>query len=138
MTAVDAESLRAHLSAVLPEYMVPSAYVAMDSFPLTPNGKLDRQALPAPDGEAYARRSYEPPQGEIEETLAAIWCELLGQERVGRHDSFFELGGHSLLAVQMIVRLRETDLMIDVRDLFEAPTIVQLARKMQEFEKITI
>jgi acyl carrier protein len=138
MTAVDAESLRAHLSAVLPEYMVPSAYVAMDIFPLTPNGKLDRQALPAPDGEAYAWRSYEPPQGEIEETLAAIWCEFLGLERVGRHDSFFELGGHSLLAVQMIVRLHETGLMIDVRDLFEAPTIVQLARKMQEFEKITI
>jgi HAD superfamily phosphatase (TIGR01681 family) len=132
VSMVDAESLRAHLMVVLPEYMVPSAYVAMDSLPLTPNGKLDRQALPDPAGDAYARRGHESPQGEIEETLAAIWCELLGQERVGRHDSFFELGGHSLLAVQMIVRLRETGLMIDVRDLFEAPTIAELAARMEE------
>jgi amino acid adenylation domain-containing protein len=105
--AVEAETLRTHLSAVLPDYMVPSAYVALRAFPLTPNGKLDRQALPAPEDEAYARHSYEPPQGRIEETLAAIWCEVLGLERVGRHDNFFELGGHSLLAVRMIARLRE-------------------------------
>ncbi|HEY4047072.1 MAG TPA: thioesterase domain-containing protein, partial [Acidobacteriaceae bacterium] len=104
---VEAEDLREHVAARLPEYMVPSAYVQLAAFPLTPNGKLDRRALPAPDDDAYAQREYEAPQGVVEETLARIWCELLGLERVGRNDSFFELGGHSLLAVRMVARLRE-------------------------------
>ncbi|WP_033058582.1 non-ribosomal peptide synthetase, partial [Sinorhizobium arboris] len=89
-------ALRAHLGGLLPDYMVPSAFVRLDVLPLTPNGKLDRKALPVPDDEAYARRAYEAPQGEIETLLAGIWEELLGIERVGRHDNFFELGGHSL------------------------------------------
>ncbi|WP_217578909.1 amino acid adenylation domain-containing protein, partial [Mesorhizobium sp. GbtcB19] len=89
--------LRAHLSATLPEYMVPAAYVAMEALPLTPNGKLDRRALPAPDEAAFARGLYEPPQGEVETILAGIWQEQLGVEQVGRQDSFVELGGHSLL-----------------------------------------
>jgi len=77
----------------------------MDALPLTPNGKLDRRALPAPEAEAFARGSYEVPQGHIEQTLGAIWEELLHVERVGRHDNFFELGGHSLLAVRLLSRL---------------------------------
>ncbi|MCP3468526.1 phosphopantetheine-binding protein (plasmid) [Bradyrhizobium sp. CCGUVB23] len=97
-----AGALRAHVSAHLPDYMVPSAFVRVAALPLTPNGKLDRQALPAPEDEAYARRSYEPPQGEIETALATLWAELLGLERVGRHDHFFELGGQSLLAVRLL------------------------------------
>nr|WP_263623208.1 non-ribosomal peptide synthetase [Rhizobium sp. T1473] len=101
-----AASLRAHLGSLLPDYMVPSAFVRLDGLPLTPNGKLDRQALPAPDDDAYARTAYEAPQGEVETLLAGIWQELLGLERVGRHDHFFELGGHSLLAVQLLSRLR--------------------------------
>ncbi|WP_340622360.1 phosphopantetheine-binding protein [Xenorhabdus siamensis] len=105
-----ANSLRAHLSAVLPDYMVPTAFVRLDAFPLTPNGKLDRRALPAPDEEAFARQVYEAPQGETETTLAAIWRELLGIEQISRHDSFFALGGHSLLAVRMIERLRQQGL----------------------------
>ncbi|MQX46988.1 non-ribosomal peptide synthetase, partial [Sinorhizobium medicae] len=92
-----AASLRAHLGGLLPDYMVPSAFVRLDALPLTVNGKLDRKALPVPDDDAYARRTYEAPQGEIETLLAGIWAELLGVERVGRHDNFFELGGHSLL-----------------------------------------
>jgi len=100
------EDLRRHLRAVLPEYMVPGAYVVLDSLPLTSNGKVDRKALPAPELEAYGVKEYEPPQGEIEEILAGIWQELLQVERVGRQDNFFELGGHSLLIVQMIERLR--------------------------------
>ncbi|TBF87456.1 non-ribosomal peptide synthetase [Rhizobium leguminosarum] len=100
--------LRSYLSAVLPDYMVPSAYVLMEAFPLTPNGKLDRKALPAPDGDAYARQVFEAPQGEIEATIAAVWSELLGVETISRHDSFFALGGHSLLAVRMIARLKDT------------------------------
>ena len=100
---VGAETLRAHLSARLPEYMVPAAYVLMKSLPLTANGKLDRRALPAPDTDAYAVREYEAPVGETETKLAGIWAEVLKVERVGRHDNFFDLGGHSLLAVRMVI-----------------------------------
>ena len=96
--SVGAEQLRAHLSAVVPDYMVPAAYVRMERLPLTPNGKLDRKALPMPEQEAYAARGYEAPVGEIETKLAEVWAEVLKLEKVGRHDNFFELGGHSLLA----------------------------------------
>ena len=109
-----AEKLRAHLSATLPEYMVPAAYVQLVSLPLTVNGKLDRKALPEPGGDAYASRGYEAPQGEIETTLAAIWADVLKIERVGRQDNFFELGGHSLLVVRTISQLRQA-LSLEVR-----------------------
>ncbi len=95
-----AEQLRTHLSSVLPEHMVPAAYVSMESLPLTLNGKLDRRALPAPEAGAYAMRGYEPPQGGIETALAQIWAEVLKLDRIGRHDNFFSLGGHSLPAVR--------------------------------------
>src|SRR6185503_5672742 len=88
----DPHGLRSHLAASLPDYMVPSAFVALDALPLTANGKLDRKALPAPDGSALAARAYAPPQGETEMVLARIWAELLGIGQVGRHDNFFELG----------------------------------------------
>ncbi|HEX8697017.1 MAG TPA: amino acid adenylation domain-containing protein, partial [Longimicrobium sp.] len=127
----DAETLRAHLLARLPEYMVPAAYVALEAMPLTPNGKLDRGALPAPEGGAYARRGWEAPSGETEEALAALWSEVLGVERVGRHDHFFELGGHSLLASRLALRLRH-DLEVDVglRDIFERPVLAELAQRV--------
>ncbi|WP_370527084.1 phosphopantetheine-binding protein, partial [Methylobacter sp. BlB1] len=121
------DSLRAHLSETLPEYMVPAAFVHLAALPLTANGKLDRKALPAPEGDAYGAREYEAPQGETEQTLAAIWSELLKIEQVGRHDNFFELGGHSLLAVTLIARMRQAGLNIDVRALFSAPTLAGLA-----------
>lgn len=98
--------LRTFLSAVLPEYMLPVAFVPLDALPLNPNGKLDRKRLPAPEREAYAHQLYEPPQGPIETGLAKIWAELLGLHRVSRHDDFFELGGHSLLAVKFISQVR--------------------------------
>ena len=126
-TGVGAEELRGHLAANLPDYMVPAAYVRLETLPLTPNGKLDRNALPLPGGDAYAGRSYEPPQGELEEKLAAIWSELLKIDRVGRNDNFFELGGHSLLAITLIERLRQQGLQADVRTLFGAPTLGRLA-----------
>ena len=124
-------ALRESLSRELAEYMVPSAFVSLDAFPLTPNGKLDRGALPAPDGSAVLARAYEAPQGEIEEAIAAIWQELLGLERVGRHDHFFELGGHSLLAVQMVSRLRQT-LSVDVplRDVFVTSWVISTMRSI--------
>ncbi|MBA0088255.1 MAG: hypothetical protein HRJ53_24995, partial [Acidobacteria bacterium Pan2503] len=119
--------MRAHLKPVLPDYMVPSAFVVLESFPLTPNGKLDRRALPAPELGAYASRQYEVPQGEVEEILGGIWQGLLRVERVGRHDNFFELGGHSLLIVQMLERLRRVGLSTEVRRVFESPSLADLA-----------
>jgi amino acid adenylation domain-containing protein len=126
--APSVEALRAHLKAVLPGYMVPSAFVMLKCFPLTPNGKLDRSALPAPELGAYGSRQYEAPQGEMEEILAQIWKELLRVERVGRHDNFFELGGHSLLATRLISRVRELlRVELPLRALFDAQTMKQLS-----------
>ena len=92
----EAEELQRHVGAKLPEYMVPAAYVRLEKLPLTPSGKLDRKALPAPGEGAYGVRAYEAPVGEVEKVLAEIWAELLKVERVGRRDNFFRLGGHSL------------------------------------------
>ena len=122
------EGLRAQARGGLPEYMVPAAYVRLEALPLTANGKLDRKALPAPEGEAYGRREYEAPRGDIEERLAGIWGELLGVERVGRNDNFFELGGHSLLAVQLLSKVKhELAVAIGLQELFGHPTIAALA-----------
>ncbi len=127
--AVDAETLRAHLRENLPEYMVPAAYVWMERLPLTSNGKLDRRALPAPDGDAFATGGYEAPAGEMEETLAGIWAGVLRVERVGRNDHFFELGGHSLLAVQAISRVRQVlGIEVALGDLFARPVLADFAR----------
>ncbi|PQQ33035.1 non-ribosomal peptide synthetase [Photorhabdus luminescens] len=130
--------LRTHLSAILPDYMVPAAFVRLDSFPLTPNGKLDRRALPAPEEEAFARQVYEAPQGVTETTLAAIWSELLGVEQVSRHDSFFALGGHSLLAIQMIERLRSAGLTLAVRDLFQSPVLSTFAQTVGQSRAVVV
>nr|WP_323073551.1 non-ribosomal peptide synthetase [Mycetohabitans endofungorum] len=133
-----ASTLRAHAAAHLPEYMVPSAFVRLDAFPLTPNGKLDRRALPAPDDDALVHQAYEAPKGELETTLAAIWAELLGVERVGRHDSFFALGGHSLLAVRLIERLRHLGLAVSVRAVFDSPTLGALAQCLDTYHKLAV
>ncbi|MBC8943728.1 Amino acid adenylation [Xenorhabdus indica] len=133
-----ANSLRTHLSATLPDYMVPAAFVRLDAFPLTLNGKLDRRALPAPDEDAFARQVYAAPQGETEMTLAAIWRELLGMEQVSRHDSFFALGGHSLLAVRMIERLRQQGLALTARALFRSPVLSDLAQTVRQHQAIEI
>ncbi|MGY3638866.1 amino acid adenylation domain-containing protein [Bradyrhizobium sp. Lot33] len=125
-----AGALRTYLSARLPDYMVPSAFVRLAALPLTPNGKLDRNALPSPEDEAYARAAYEPPCGEIETTLAELWVELLGLERVGRRDHFFELGGHSLLAVRLLSQALDLGLTFSAADLFQAPVLRELASKI--------
>ncbi|MEH0975269.1 amino acid adenylation domain-containing protein, partial [Micromonospora sp. CPCC 205546] len=122
-----AEALRTRLAGVLPEHMVPAAYVRVAEWPLTPNGKLDHKALPAPDGSAFAARRYTEPVGATETALAAIWAEVLGVERVGRHDNFFALGGHSLLALRVLERMRRQGLSADVRALFAAPVLADLA-----------
>jgi amino acid adenylation domain-containing protein len=124
---VEVESLRVHLRARVPEYMVPAAYVRLEALPLTPGGKLDRRALPAPEADAYVARGYEAPVGETEEALARIWAEVLGVERVGRRDHFFELGGHSLLAVKLLERMRLRGLHAEARMLFATPTLAEFA-----------
>ncbi|MCK9700950.1 AMP-binding protein, partial [Pseudomonas syringae pv. syringae] len=122
-----AAELRAELAPQLAEYMLPSAFVLLDAMPLTPNRKLDRKALPAPDADALISRGYEAPQGETEERIVAIWQDLLGIEQVGRHDHFFELGGHSLLAVSLIERLRKQGLNLNVKTVFTAPSVREMA-----------
>jgi acyl carrier protein len=126
--SLDAAALRAHLRASLPEYMVPSAFVMLEHFPLTPNGKFDRRALPAPGIGAFVNRPYAPPKGETEETLAGIWQELLRVERVGRDDNFFELGGQSLHVMRLVVQVTER-LMLSpsVPEVFQNPTVQQMA-----------
>ncbi|PQQ25032.1 non-ribosomal peptide synthetase [Photorhabdus hindustanensis] len=133
-----ATKLRKHLSDILPDYMVPAAFVRLDAFPLTPNGKLDRRSLPAPGEDAFARQAYQAPQGEIEIALAAIWRELLNLEQIGRHDSFFALGGHSLLAVRMIERLRRIGLGLSVQTLFQHPTLSVLAQSLAQHREISV
>src|SRR6185437_8904558 len=132
---VRADALRRNLSDLLPPYMVPSAYVRLDAFPLTPNGKLNRSALPAPDLDAYVTAAYEPPRGAVEEDLATVWRELLGIERVGRDDNFFELGGHSVLVIRMKERLRASALTANLRALFESQTLKDLAVALRAWSR---
>ena len=120
--------LRHHLSGSLPAYMIPSAFVRMNAFQLSSNGKLDRKALPPPDMNAFAAKAFEPTVGGIEEKLAAIWAELLKVERVGRNDSFFELGGHSLLATRIVALIRKRlNLDASVESLFKRPVLRDFA-----------
>jgi amino acid adenylation domain-containing protein len=126
--------LRALLGAALPPYMVPSAYLWLDRLPLTPSGKIDRKALPPPG--AGANGEDEPPAGATERELAAIWCEILARDAVGRHTNFFELGGHSLLATQVVSRARETFAVdLPLRALFERPTVAGLAEEVERLRR---
>jgi len=120
-------TLAAWLRERLPQYMLPSVFVLLDAMPVTPNGKLDRQALPAP--ELGGAEGYEAPSGAVEEILADLWAEILGRERVSVRDSFFTLGGHSLLATQLMSRVRGAlGVELPLRALFDAPTVAELAR----------
>nr|UXB95126.1 non ribosomal peptide synthetase [Pseudomonas syringae] len=134
----DSGMLRTHLQGLLPDYMLPAGYMPLDAWPLTPNGKLDRKALPIPDDSAFALRVYEAPVGDVEIKLAAIWADLLNVDRVGRHDHFFELGGHSLLAVSLIERMRQVDLEADVRVLFGHPTLIQVAASVGKVKRVEV
>ncbi|WP_422889303.1 non-ribosomal peptide synthase/polyketide synthase [Pseudomonas chlororaphis] len=117
------DTLAAHLAAQLPDYMVPAQWVVLEQMPLSPNGKLDRKALPKPDAQQGAQ-DYEAPQGELEHQLAAIWSEVLGVERVGRSDNFFELGGHSLLVLMLKERIRKASgIGLSVSQLMLNPTV---------------
>src|SRR5205823_5628895 len=128
----DEDTLRAHLKQSLPEFMIPSAFVVLDAFPLSPNGKIDRKSLPVPEYVGQTEQ-YVPPRNSTEEQLAAIWAKVLRLEKVGAHDEFFALGGHSLLATQVVSRVRQSfGVELPLRALFEAPTVAQLAKRIEE------
>jgi amino acid adenylation domain-containing protein/non-ribosomal peptide synthase protein (TIGR01720 family) len=128
INSVDVTAVRAHAAAVLPDYMVPSLFIQLDALPLNANGKLDRRALPAPETIAGLTAGYLAPRTDVEATLAGIWAEVLGAERVGVEDNFFELGGDSILSIQVTSRLRAAFAVdLSPRALFTHPTIAQLA-----------
>jgi hypothetical protein len=122
----DPAEVREQLRRTLPDYLVPSAFEVLDELPLTRNGKVDRSALPAPRGRGVAE--HVPPRTATEQVVGGIWRELLTVERVGVHDDFFDLGGHSLLATRLIARITgTTGARLVVRDVFDSPTVAQLA-----------
>jgi amino acid adenylation domain-containing protein len=125
------EELRDRLAAVLPEHMVPAAFVQLDAWPLTPNGKIDRAALPAPDARAHSQAGYVEPAGPLETALASLWADVLGVGQVGRHDHFFALGGHSLLAMRLASKIRlELGREVPPAALFAAPTLAAFAERL--------
>ncbi|MDF3203083.1 non-ribosomal peptide synthetase [Pseudomonas sp. 1912-s] len=129
------ESLKNHLKAQLPDYMVPAHLIVLDSMPLTANGKLDRRALPQPDPEAN-RQQYVAPRNELEQTLAAIWCAVLNVQQVGLDDNFFELGGDSILSIQVVSRARQAGIHFSPRDLFQHQTVRTLAAVATRTEQV--
>ena len=126
--AVSVFEVRRHLQAKLPEYMVPQHYVELVSIPLTPNGKVDRKALPKPEADGALEQGYVAPRTETEQKIAAVWQEVLNREKVGVHDDFFELGGHSLLATQVMSRVnRLLNCQLPLLRFLEAKTIEALS-----------
>ena len=133
---VTERDLRSFLKRALPNYMLPAAFVILDALPLTTNGKVDRKALPSPN--LIAVKEIIPivaPTTSLEASLVEIWTQLLGRKQVGIHDNFFELGGHSLLATQLVSRIRDRlQLELPLRNVFETPTIAQLAQKIEDLQ----
>jgi acyl-coenzyme A synthetase/AMP-(fatty) acid ligase/acyl carrier protein len=136
---LSANDLRSFLQYKLPDYMVPSAFVFLDSLPLSPSGKLDRKALPAPDhSRPELDDAFVAPRNPVEAILANIWAEVLNVEKVGIRDNFFNLGGHSLLATQVISRTRNAfSIEVPLRQVFDAPTIAEMATIITEKTKST-
>ena len=130
--SLDGEELRRRVRQSLPEYMVPSVIVALESLPLNANGKVDRKALPAPE---YRLREWRGPRTPQEEILCSLFAEELGVARVGLDDDFFDLGGHSLMATRLISRIRTTlGIELEIRSLFETGTVGELAGRLNEAE----
>ncbi|AGC44898.1 non-ribosomal peptide synthetase [Myxococcus stipitatus DSM 14675] len=131
---VDSSSLRSFLLQRLPEYMVPAALVSLPSFPLSPNGKLDRKALPPPDfaSAASSDADFVEPSSPAQARLASIFSDVLGLPRVSIHSDFFELGGHSLLATQVVSRIRSAfNVELPLGELFSSPTVALLAERLE-------
>jgi acyl carrier protein len=127
--AAQTGELRNFIKGHLPEYMLPSAFVELDALPLSPNGKVDRKLLPAPDGaRPELEQAFVAPRNEVEQTLSNIWAEVLRLEQVGINDNFFDLGGHSLLATQVMSRVEVAfNVELPLRAVFENPTVAGLA-----------
>jgi len=127
------ETIRSFLRAHMPEYMVPTYILQLNDFPMTPNGKIDRKALPMPDMDLQnSTTDYQAPENEVETKLCEIWGEILAVEKVGTLDNFFDLGGHSLLATRLIGRVNETfEINMKLPALFEYPTIATLAETVR-------
>lgn len=126
---VSVKEIRQFLSEKLPEYMIPSIFVFLESFPLTPNGKIDRKALPEPNFETRKEKKFIAPRNETEIKLVQIWQDILGIEKMGINDNFFELGGHSLLAVRLVTQIQQFyEKNIPIATLFQTPTIEKLAQ----------
>src|SRR5262249_1588771 len=119
--------LRAFLRKMLPEYMVPAAFVMIGELPRDPSGELDRAALPEPDPGSLAETYYVAPRTETERILAEVWAQVLGVERVGIEDNFFELGGDSILSIQVVTRARQAGLRVSSQEVFSRHTIASLA-----------
>jgi acyl carrier protein len=130
--ALTGAELREYMRERVPEYMVPSHFVMLERMPLTPNGKVDKRALPEP-GQAEQAAAYVKPRTPVEEKVCEIWAEVLKVEQVGVYDDFFELGGHSLLATQVVSRVRkEFTVEVMLRELFESPTAAALSEAVEK------
>ncbi|MFA6231850.1 MAG: amino acid adenylation domain-containing protein [Rhodanobacter sp.] len=134
--ALQAAELRESLKRTLPEYMLPTTVVELEALPLTTHGKLDRAALPAPDMSGQIQSQHESPRTPLQESLAAIWMQVLKLERVGIKDNFFALGGHSLLATRVVAQARDSlHVELPLRFLFEAPTIAELSARIEVLQR---
>ena len=136
---VSVAELRSYLKASLPEYMVPPHFIQMKALPLTPSGKVDKKALPAPSGAGMALGTqYAAPQDEKETAIALVWEAVLGREKVGIRDNYFSLGGDSIKAIQVMSRLRQAGWKIEMRDLFQYPTVEELAPRMEQAGEVAV
>ena len=127
---VDANQIKAQLRKILPDYMIPAVIIVLSELPKTPNGKVDRKALP--DAELTHVNQYEAPVGEVEVLLAKTWLEVLNVDKIGRHDNFFELGGDSILTLKVVAKAAETKVKLTAKLLFEKQTIAELAQKVAD------
>ncbi|MEU9386173.1 phosphopantetheine-binding protein, partial [Streptomyces sp. NPDC048279] len=124
--------LAAHCAGLLPEYMIPATFTALDALPVNANGKVDRRALPEPGPEPAVSGAYVPPDGPVEERIAELWHDLLGV-RASAQDNFFHIGGNSILAIRLISRIQqEFGIDFAVRTVFEGPTVARLAATVEE------
>jgi acyl carrier protein len=124
------------MKAKLPDYMVPNAFVILETLPLTSNGKIDRRALPPPNLDIEPSDKYVAPHTPIEEILVNIWSEVLKVEKVGINDNFFELGGHSLLATKLVAQIRDRlEIELPLRQLFNSATLAELAQEIEQLKQ---
>lgn len=136
-TTQDLEDIKSSLAKVLPEYMLPSSYIVMTAFPVLPNGKIDKKALPAPVFRTNEKK-YQAAKSDIEKTLVLIWADLLNIEpsKIGVDDNFFSLGGDSILSIQLVSKARQTGIILSIKDIFEFQSIRQLAVKVKSNKKV--